>query len=142
MRIRLDRLLFLASIAVVLMAGAAFAQSAPVAPSAAAPWWAGFALSALPWLVGLVLGRHLLRVLGDWLRADGAKRGGALGAVERAAGAVADDADDVLSNNADAVKGLINKDTRVAAGQTLLKAAEAEAPKAAADAAKGALQNG
>lgn len=95
-------------------------------------------LGVFPWLVGWALGHHLIATLGNKLKADGAKRGGALGAGEKALGAVLGDADDVASANSDAVKGLLDASTRSASGAQLLKAAEAEAPKAAADAAKAA----
>ena len=96
-------------------------------------------LGALPWLMAWALGHHLIKVVGDKLKGDGVKRGGTLGAVERAAGAVLGDADDVLSNNADAAKALLDPSKRAEAGATLLKAAEAELPKAAADAVKEAV---
>jgi hypothetical protein len=91
-------------------------------------------LGALPWLAGWALGHHLIKVLGDKLKADGTKRGGALGAAEKAAGAVLDDADELASSNVDAVKGLVDSSKRAASEATLLAAVKAEAPKAAQDA--------
>lgn len=99
-------------------------------------------LGALPWLMGWALGHHLIKVLGDKLKADGAKRGGALGAVEKAAGAALDDADDFMTANAQALKDLSDPSKRAAALATLSTAAKAAAPQAAADAVKEAVQNG
>jgi hypothetical protein len=157
---RIARLCFrlafgLAVIAVGLLSGIALAQTpagvvvspadaaaaAAAVPAPAQPAWLALILGLTPWLVTVFLGFHLLKHLGGWLAADGAARGGVLGAVEKGLGVAADDLDDLLSANGQSVKDLADPAKRAMAEAALAAQAQAQAKKVIDDALKAAGRN-
>jgi hypothetical protein len=112
---------------------------AQVTAPAADPTWLKLVLGLAPIAVTAFLGWHLVRHLGDWLKADGAKRGGVLGAVEKGLGADLDDLDDFLSANGQNLGDLADPAKRAAAKAALMAQADAQAEKLLNDALKEAL---
>jgi hypothetical protein len=124
----------LSLLAVALMAGMAFAQEPGAPVVAAQPAWLTLVLGLAPWVIGGLVGLHLAHHLGLWLRADAAKRGGALGKLELVLADGADELDDYLTQNKQNVQDLVDP-TKRAAAEAALKAAGISDAKAAVDSA-------
>jgi len=109
---------------------------ADVSAAANDPAWLKLFLGALPWVMTWALGHHFIKILGDRLKADGAKRGGIVGKLETAGGALFGDVDDLGNKDVKQVTDLLDPAKRPDALKQLETDAKAAAPAAVEDVAK------
>jgi hypothetical protein len=131
----------LSLLAVALMAGMAFAQTAPAAP-AEQPVWLTLVLALAPWVIGALVSVHPMLKLGAWLHALAQRTTGTPGKLLELASVTADDVDAYLTKNGQSLKDLVDPAKRAAAEEALIADAKAEAKQAVDDALKRALPVG